>query len=106
MFPNESVEDEASTSATPLPLSAAVSVGFAEAVDVTLSVPTREPRTVGVKVTPMAHDAPAATFLLQLLLATVKSPVAFTLFNASVVVEVLVQVKVCEADVIPTTTFP
>jgi hypothetical protein len=63
-------------------------------------VPVRVPPAVGVNVTSMAQEPPAATLLPQLLV-WLKSSLMPMLLTASAIVPVFLSVTVCAADVVP-----
>jgi hypothetical protein len=74
--------------------------GLPEALFVTLSVPVRAPKAVGVNVTWMVQLAAGASELPQLLVCP-KSPLAAMLVIDSAAVPQLVNVTVCAALVTP-----
>ena len=68
----------------------------------TVRVPVRLPIAVGVKATLIWQLPPAGTGALQPLEVTPKSPVATTVLTVEGKMEVLLQVKVFEAEAKPT----
>ena len=92
---------ESVTGAVPVPARLTV-CGLFAALSVIVKVPAAAPRTVGEKVTPMAHVAPAAILAPQLLVARAKGPPAATLTKFSGIFSRLVNVTVVTALVLPT----
>ena len=86
----------------PVPVSEAVRV---LPVETTVRVPVSAPRAFGVKVTPMAQLAPAATEV-QVLDEILKGPVTVADVTEEGKLELLVQVRVCAAVVKPTVSEP
>lgn len=82
--------------------------GLFDALSVSVNVPVRAPNAVGVKVTLILHDAPAAKVLPHGfgLVVCPKSPLIAMLLMFSVAVPVLVTVNSFPAAVCPTTTLP
>jgi hypothetical protein len=76
--------------------------GLFAALSLIVNVPAPAPRTVGEKVTPMAHVPPAATLAPQVLVATEKAPAAATLVKFSGTLPRFVTVTVDTALVLPT----
>ena len=87
---------------TPVPVRVARRV---EPLEPTVRTPVRGPSAVGEKTTAMLQEAPAAT-TLQLLEVTAKSPVAVSEVTPPGKVELLVHVKVMEAEEKPTAMEP
>jgi hypothetical protein len=88
---------------TPVPASDVVCV---PAESVTASAPVRVPVVLGLKATPIVHDAPAASVVPQPLLLTTKSPLAATLAMLSAAAVPLYKVAFCAELVVPTTCDP
>ena len=77
------------------------------ALSVTVMLPDREPAAVGVKLTKMLHDAPAAMGLKRRQLSlSVKSPVARILEMAKGDSPPLVRITPCNALAVPTGWLP
>jgi hypothetical protein len=94
------LEPGARVTATAVPLRATV-CGDPPALSVTVSVPVREPATVGVKVTAMVQLAPGATLVPQLLFSA-KSPEAAIEVSARATCPEFVRVTAWAAVVVPT----
>jgi hypothetical protein len=80
--------------------------GLFAALSVNVSAPARPPVAVGEKVTPTLHVAPAATLALQVLPATVKSPLARMFENVTLVFSWFVSVTDLTSLVLPSATVP
>ena len=74
--------------------------GLFAALSVIVSAPDRGPDAVGVKVTEIEHEAPAASDALQPLVCA-KSPLVAIPLIVSAAVPLLVRVTVCAALVVP-----
>jgi hypothetical protein len=94
------LELEARLTAAAAPLRATV-CGDPPALSVTVSVPVREPATVGVKVTAMVQLAPGATLVPQLLVWA-KSPEAAIEVSVRATCPEFVRVTTWAAVVVPT----
>jgi hypothetical protein len=85
MLPKVSAPGVAMRFTTPFPLRGAV-CGLFDASSVIVSVPVREPATVGLNVIPILHDFPPprlTPMLHVLLVSTLKSPLAAILERVS-----------------------
>ena len=105
-LPKLSEDNEACTSATPVPESVAVRLGSAELEEATVIVPVCVPSAVGVKVTETVQLELAAIEPEHVVAETAKFPVVDTLEMVNAIALVFVQVNTCAAEVAPTIVLP
>src|SRR5262249_6554019 len=98
---NDSLAGESARSTVPMPLRLAV-CGLVWALSLTVSVPVRVPRAVGLNATGSAHLVPGACELPQVLEETVKSPLAAMLEMVSAGACWFARVTVLPTPVTPT----